>query len=135
MSIIRVHKSKTTEILDLSETLLGERPVIFQPSIAKVFGIEAAIVLEEIHSLTGPERDHIPGQQISYWNNHHWVRKPVIQWVQEFPFLSDSTIKRTISKLEKQGILISQKFEKSKGLHSKWYRINYPAFYAALPHA
>ncbi len=43
----------------------------------------------------------------------------------QLPFWSESTIKRTIKSLEKQGYLISGNFNRSKMDQTKWYSIDY----------
>jgi len=46
---------------------------------------------------------------VTYFDDKKWVYKSIKEWEQEFPFWSNSTIKRTISSLKKCKILLIKK--------------------------
>lgn len=54
-----------------------------------------------------------------------WVYNTYEEWQKQFPFWSESTIKRTIKKLEGQHLIIVGKYNKLKIDNTKWYRIDY----------
>ena len=98
--------------------LISESPLTVQPSLAVLLGLNEAIFL----------------QQVQYWitretgicdqYGRRWIYNTVKQWRDQFPFWSESTIKRTICSLEKQEVLLSttigDAFNKTKA-----YTINY----------
>lgn len=97
--------------------LINESPLQLQPSIAKKLGINEAIVL----------------QQFNYWisksdnikEGYRWTYNTYEEWNLQFPFFSLSTLIRTIKRLEKKGILITDNFNHRRSDATKWYRIDY----------
>ena len=98
--------------------LISESPLTVQPSLAVLLGLNEAIFL----------------QQVQYWitreagfcdqYGRRWIYNTVKQWRDQFPFWSESTIKRTIRSLEEQHALLSttvgDAFNKTKA-----YTINF----------
>lgn len=97
--------------------LIPEPPLQVLPSLAQTIGLNEAIVLQQIH----------------YWlsksthtkENFNWIYNTYKEWLEQFPFWSESTIKRIFSNLEEGGLVISKMFGKGKGDRTKWYRIDY----------
>src|SRR5690606_10949183 len=54
-----------------------------------------------------------------------WIYNTYAEWAVQFPFWSESTIKRTIRNLEKKGLIITGNFNKVKFDKTKWYTIDY----------
>lgn len=101
----------------MSNILLDERLIAFIPSLAREIGTNEAIVL----------------QQINYWvqksskihNGKRWVYNTTKEWVEkEFCFMSESTLKRTLSSLKSLGLIESKKLSKHTGYHVNYYSIN-----------
>lgn len=100
-----------------SPLLINEPPLQVIPSLAVKIGLNEAIVLQQFH----------------YWlqrsNNQHdgykWIYNSYPEWNKQFSFWSESTVKRTITSLENQGLLISSNFNKAGWDRTKWYRIDY----------
>ena len=102
----------------LSTLLIPEPPLTVLPNLAVQIGLNEAIFL----------------QQVQYWISREagildefgcrWIYNTVKQWRDQFPFWSESTIKRTIRSLEEQEVLLSttigDAFNKTKA-----YTINY----------
>ena len=97
--------------------LFHESPVIILPSLAKKIGINEAVILQQVHYWLGKSNHHIDGRT--------WIYNTYKEWQLQLPFLSDSTIKRTIRSLEKQGYLISANYNRFKMDKTKWYTIDY----------
>lgn len=101
----------------MSKLLLDDKPIIVLPSLAEKVGLNEAIFL----------------QQLNYWliesrhcyEDKKWIYNTQEDWQEQFPFWSISTIRRTISKLESIGLLISGNFNKKNFDRTKWYTINY----------
>lgn len=97
------------------------RPLVINPELAKRIGLNEAIVL----------------QQMNYWLNEtesgvehegrRWIYNTHEQWVEQFPFWSQDTVKRAITSLKKQGILRVEKLNRGKCDHTNFYAINYDA--------
>lgn len=104
-------------MINTPKLLISEPPLQVLPTLAVQIGLNQAILLQQLH----------------YWlirstnikEGHHWSYQSLTDWQEQFPFWSESTIKRTISPLERDGIVISGCFNKRKGDKTKWYRINY----------
>ncbi|WP_010677019.1 DnaD domain-containing protein [Bacillus timonensis] len=102
----------------MNENLLfDESPLLIIPTLAKLIGLNESIILQQIH----------------YWlkrtNNvrldRKWVYFTYDELTMQFPFFSKSTVRRLISKLENEGLLSSNHFNKFKVDNTKWYTINY----------
>nr|WP_309098454.1 DnaD domain protein [Fredinandcohnia onubensis] len=97
--------------------LLNDRPIIVVPTLAVLLGTNESIILQQIHYWLQRSK-HIKLDQ-------KWVYLTYDQLVEQIPFISKSTIRRTIVKLENKGYLTSQNFNKLKLDKTKWYTINY----------
>ncbi|MEK3955338.1 conserved phage C-terminal domain-containing protein [Psychrobacillus sp. FSL K6-1464] len=103
--------------------LINEPPLQVLPSLAKQVGLNAAIVLQQLHFrslISNNVRD-----------GYKWVYKTYEEWRdEEFPFWSPDTIKRAIHKLENEGYVISTSaYNRMKMDKTKWYRIDYSKCY------
>ncbi|MER2039689.1 MAG: conserved phage C-terminal domain-containing protein [Solibacillus sp.] len=98
--------------------LINEPPLQVLPSLAKKVGLNEAIFLQQLHFrllISTNERD-----------GHKWIYKSLAEWNEEFPFWSYDTLKRIVSKLEKDGyIFTTNEYNKLKMDKTKWYRIEY----------
>ena len=76
------------------------------PELAKELGLDETIVLQQVH----------------YWlqrcgkviDNVTWVYNSFNEWTEQFSYWSISKVKRVFYSLEKEGLLISRKINKSK---------------------
>ncbi|PIC98589.1 replication protein [Sporosarcina sp. P29] len=89
----------------------------FSPKFAAVVGINEALFLQQLHYRL----------QISTNINqgHKWVYNTYKQWTDEFPCWTIHLIKRLITKLEKEGLIITSEYNKMPMDRTKWYRIDY----------
>lgn len=101
----------------MKNLLLSERPLVILPSLAVEIGLNEAIILQQLHYWIKNSERHIDGKK--------WVYNTYGDWQKQFPFWSKSTIRRSLSSLEKQGLIITGNFNKSKIDKTKWYTINY----------
>ncbi|RYE14138.1 MAG: hypothetical protein EOP34_07255 [Rickettsiales bacterium] len=111
----------------MNKFITKENPIIFLPKLAKIIGANESLILSLIHFWINPKYNK------NFKNNRYWVYNTYSQWQDQLPHLSESTIKRTINKLEKQNILISQNFSSNPYIKLKWYSINYDALHKILP--
>lgn len=101
----------------MSKLLINERPVMIIPSLAVKIGLNEAIVLQQIHYWVTSSSHVIEGRK--------WIFNTYKDWQKQLPLWSESTIKRTIHSLEKQGLLISGNWNQMKMDKTKWYTIDY----------
>lgn len=82
--------------------ILDSRPLVLSAELATEIGLNEAIFL----------------QQLNFWlkrtkNGKKYVYKTYEEWKKELPFWSISTIKRTVAKLKKMGLIKTQKITQS----------------------
>lgn len=108
-------------VMTISKLLLDEPPLQVMPTLAKLIGLNEAIVLQQIHYwLKHNEKD-----KQNFIDGHYWVYNTYEQWHEQFPFWSIMTIRRTMTKLENMGLLIAGNYNKAGFDKTKWYSINY----------
>jgi uncharacterized phage protein (TIGR02220 family) len=87
------------------------------PTLAARLGLNEAMILQQIHYWVSISNHLIEGRK--------WIFNTYKDWQKQFPFWSESTIKRTFHSLEKQGCLISENWNSTKMDKTKWYTIDY----------
>lgn len=107
----------------MSRLLMDDPPLVVQPALAVAVGLNEAIVLQQIH----------------YWLQHNqktkrhliddvtWCYNSIPEWVEQFPFWSESTIWRTLKKLKQLGLLKDTTNSSDKRDRTLWYTIDYKA--------
>lgn len=93
------------------------------PTLATLIGLNESIILQQIHYWL----KHKEKSAQDYIDGHYWVYNTYEQWQEQFPFWSIMTIRRTITKLENKGLLISGNYNMAGFDNTKWYSINYAA--------
>ncbi|MDZ4442440.1 DnaD domain protein [Bacillus cereus] len=101
----------------MSKLLLDDEPLVILPKLAAAIGLNEAIILQQLHYWLEKSKNVRDG--------FRWVYNTYEEWQKQFPFWSESTIKRTIKKLEGQHLIIVGKYNKLKIDNTKWYRIDY----------
>ncbi|MCU9614919.1 DnaD domain protein [Caldibacillus lycopersici] len=101
----------------MSNLVINEKPMLLLPNFAKKIGLNEAIFVQQLHYwLQRSNHEH---------DGYKWVYNTYEDWQAQFPFWSISTVKRIISKLESEKIIISSNYNRMKMDKTKWYRINY----------
>jgi len=95
-----------------------ENPLVILPSLAMKIGLREAIILQQIHYWLTKKGAHVI-------EGRRWIYNTYTEWQKQFPFWSETTIKRSFLNLEKQGLLISGNWNALKMDKTKWYTINY----------
>lgn len=105
----------------MGKWLFDSHPIVVDRELAAVFGLNEAIVL----------------QQLNYWlnsktaktvNGRKWVYNSYNQWHDDnFPFWSLATVRRAIDSCEKKGLIITANYNKAGFDKTKWYSIDYYA--------
>ena len=99
--------------------LFAERPLVINTQLAMKIGLNEAIVLQQLHYWL---RDTSSGTEC---NGVRWIYNTTEQWLEQFPFWSESTLKRAFASLKTLGLLRSEKLNKSKRDMTNFYTINY----------
>jgi len=82
----------------LSSLLIAESPLMVQPTIAALLGLQEALVLQQIHYLS-----------VRSANHDGWVHKTIEDWCSVFPFASQRSLERTFQRLREQGLLLGER--------------------------
>lgn len=104
----------------MSNLLFDERPLVLQPRLAFLLGgSDEAIILQQVHYWTQ--------KNMNIRDGYSWVYNSMKEWHKQFYWISESSVKRIFTKLEKKGVLITGNYNKAKFDKTKWYRIDYGA--------
>ncbi|MCX8002004.1 MAG: DnaD domain protein [Anoxybacillus mongoliensis] len=95
--------------------LVDDDPLFVLPTVAVKLGLNESIFLQQLH--------YWLGKSTHTYDGYTWVYNTYEGWQKQFPFWSESTIRRTIVRLEKKRIVVSR--YRSKLDKTKWYRIDY----------
>ncbi|NDQ18126.1 DnaD domain protein, partial [Staphylococcus aureus] len=101
----------------MNKLLIDDYPIQVLPKLAEAIGLNEAIVLQQIHYWLNNSKHE--------YENKKWIYNSYKNWEAQFPFWSNVTIRRTISSLEKQNLLLTGNFNKVGFDKTKWYTINY----------
>lgn len=101
----------------MSKLLIDDYPIQVLPKLAEEIGLNEAIILQQIHYWLNSSKHNYDGKK--------WIYNSYPKWIEQFPFWSESTIKRTITSLEKQNLVHVGNYNKAGFDRTKWYSINY----------
>lgn len=107
----------------MSKLLINEPPLQVLPTLAVIIGLNEAFLLQQVHYwLSNPKIGRIDVDG----DGQKWVRNSVEDWLVNFPFWSESTVKRTTKSLRERGLLLSKStLNEMKIDRTGWYRIDY----------
>ncbi|HDW3275894.1 TPA: conserved phage C-terminal domain-containing protein [Enterobacter asburiae] len=99
--------------------LMPSRPIVINPDLAYSIGLNEAIALQQVNywlkeTTSGLERDGV-----------RWIYNTNEQWLEQFPFWSESTLKRTFTRLKNLGVIKVEQLNKSQRDMTNYYTINY----------
>ncbi|MGO1370183.1 hypothetical protein, partial [Senegalia sp. (in: firmicutes)] len=101
--------------------LFGDKPLVIDKDLAKIIGLNEAIVIQQIHYWIEINK----AKNINFNEDKHWTYNTMAAWREEFPFWSIETVKRTFKKLREKNLLLTGNFNKLKIDRTIWYTINY----------
>jgi len=106
----------------MSKLLFDEQPIVVDRTLAKLIGLNEAIVLQQVHYWITINQK----AKKNFHEGRYWTYNSIKAWHEEnFEFWSYDTVKRTFSKLESLNLLITDNFNKDPRDKTKWYSINY----------
>lgn len=104
----------------MSKLLINEHPLQVLPGLATAIGLNEAILLQQIHYWLQSSKHHLDGRK--------WIYNSVPKWQEQFPFWSESTIRRSLNSLRKQELIdVTDQYNKMPMDKTLWYTINYEA--------
>ncbi|KOS25511.1 replication protein [Bacillus anthracis] len=101
----------------MSNLLIHEEPLLVLPGLASRIGLNEAIFLQQIHYWLNRSKH--------FYDERNWVYNSVAEWVKQFPFWSENTIRRIVKNLEDEQLLVIGNYNRAKFDKTKWYSINY----------
>ena len=101
----------------MSKYLIDDQPLIVLPKLAEKLGLNESLFLQQLHYWLLQKRNIRDG--------YYWAFNSYPEWLKQFPFWSESTLKRTVTSLEKSGLVITGNYNSMKIDKTKWYRIDY----------
>lgn len=97
----------------------SNKTLLFRQDEAKVFGMNGALVLNQIRYWTDPKRAK------NFKEDRLWVYNSLQDWKAEFVSISERTLRRVFHQLETLGVLIAKKFNAWRRDQRKWHTINF----------
>lgn len=97
--------------------LIDEYPLIVLPTLAAAIGLNEAIVLQQIHYWMPKSTFEHDGKT--------WIYNTAAQWQEQLPFWSESTIRRALNSLKKQGLIEVERLSPDRRDKTSYYTINY----------
>ncbi len=104
-----------------STLLFDPYPLMINPNLAALVGLNEAIILQQIHYWV--EKNEEKSKNLH--EGLYWTYNTYEEWQRQFPFWSISTIKRIIKNLESKGYIMSGNYNSLTFDKTKWYTINY----------
>lgn len=100
--------------------LLNARAIQFTPALAKLIGLNEAILLQQIHFwLEESDHEH---------DGATWIYNTYDEWEAQFPFMSRRELIRAMKRLVDDLKLVKVKrFNQNNWDRTNWYTILYPA--------
>lgn len=102
----------------MSKLLIDDYPIQVLPKLAVEVGLNEAIFLQQLHYW-------LNSKSAKMKDGKKWVYNTYEDWQEQFPFWSVSTIKRTISSLEKQKMIYKGNYNRAGFDKTVWYSVNY----------
>lgn len=104
----------------MSKLLFDSHPLVILPELAVKIGLNESIIIQQLHYWL--EINKKANRNLK--DGYYWTFNSYTDWKKQFPFFSDSTIRRTITKLEKGMLVVSGNYNKLSIDRTKWYRID-----------
>ena len=108
--------------------LIPDNPLIVLPKLAVAFGLEEAIVVQQVYywlRKNEAKEMNLPlGAQDHFREGRWWTYNSYAGWQEQFPFWSVQKVGRVFRSAEEQGLLLSRQFEVRSWNQRKWYSIS-----------
>ena len=91
----------------------------FDSNIAKEYGISIAIILDKLHFWI----EHNKANNKNFYDGRYWTFNSMDAWSKQIDFMTGNTIRRTLEKMGKEGLIITGNYNASKYDRTKWYAL------------
>ena len=110
----------------MSVWLMDEQPVVVDRGLARIIGFSEAVVITQLHQWIEYNRKH----KKNYKDGYYWTYGSMGKMHEEYFDILGSvrTVRRVFKKLEKNGYLIVDNYNKLNFDKTSWYRVNYEKF-------
>lgn len=98
----------------------GNDMLIVRKDLATAIGLNEAIILNQIHYWIQKNQN-----ERHFKDGKYWMYETYEGWHEQIPFLSISTIKRTMKSLKDKQLIETQNFNKKNWDRTVWYSVNY----------
>ena len=110
--------------------IIDEPPLTVMPTLGRVFGLNKALVLQQIKYYSNPEFSFVTEA-----DGRIWVRNSAERWrSKHFPFWSIKTIERLLKSLVDDGFLLRSNRNRQKYDRTWWYAIDFAAVNRHIDH-
>lgn len=96
-------------------------PLVLDRKLACIIGLNEALVLGQIHYWLEKNKEC----NRNFHEGRYWTYNTIKDWQEEFPFWSESTIKRIFKKLRDMELIIVDNFNTYQMDRTLWYSIDY----------
>lgn len=96
----------------------------FKSEIAKKYGVNGAIIIENLYFWTLKNR----ANEKHFYDGYYWTYNSIKAFTVLFPFWTKRQIERILSRLEKDGAIKTGNYNKSTYDRTKWYAISHSVF-------
>lgn len=103
--------------------LIDEQPLQVIPTLAAKLGINAAILLQQIHYWIKSAEES--GDARKFKRGRWWTYNTYSDWQKQMPWLSESGIRKLVQKLKDKELVAVIKHGSDARDHTLWYTINY----------
>lgn len=93
--------------------------ICFDSKIAKEYGINVAIILDKLYHWI----EHNKTNNKNFYDGRYWTYNSMDAWCKLIDFMTINTIRRTLEKMEKEGLIITGNYNQSKYDRTKWYAL------------
>ena len=91
----------------------------FSAAIAERHGLHEAFILSGLAA----EIEENSSSHLCFHDGRYWTYNSVNAYVEKFPYMSRSSIRRALKSLEEQGLIISGRHNEDPRDRTKWYAI------------
>lgn len=102
----------------MATLLMDEYPLMVSPWLAKEIGLNEAIFLQQLRFWESKNMGRVDE------DGRRWIYNSIPAWLQQFPFLSERTLKRVLTSLESKGLLLTTTRFNRPADRTKSYAIN-----------
>lgn len=113
--------------------LIAEDYRFLSPTLATLLGESEAMILQQVHFRTLKAKERGKKDNRNYQDGNYWTYDSIKGWKEkEFPFWSESKLKRSFENLRVKELLITGNYNKLNIDRTLWYRVNYENLYNML---